>query len=240
MKRCLAVLVILTAAILLYLPGPILAGPTQGRSDPLKVEIVSLREGERIRGGVSIEARVNRPDEVSYVEFYFQEPGAEDRYSWMSFTPPYVWGGQGQTLDTTLFDDGPASAVAFCFPKAKGAPMVQHRVHVIIDNGKPKVKIISPKDRAVINGDVIVEIDASDRKGTRKYAGINAVFLYLDGELFRTLTRAPFRSELSTCLLTQGLHSIRAVAEDSKGLTGADTIIIEVHGGARAPQNKDK
>jgi hypothetical protein len=201
---------------------------TQGRASGVKVEIVSLKDGESVHGSIRIEAKVNRPEELDCVEFYFQEPGAEDRYSWKDFAPPYFWGGDGQTLDTTLFDDGPASAVAFGIPKAKGAPVVEHRVKLVIDNGKPKVKILSPKEGAAVSGNIVVRVDASDPKGIGKKAAIHAVSVFLDGGLVQRLTSPPFQVEVDTCLLTRGLHSLRAVAADTEGLTGADTIMIEV------------
>ncbi len=204
----------------------------------LKVEIISLKDNERVHGNITIEARVNDPEAVKYCEFYIQEPGAADRYSWMAYESPYVWGGKGQTLDTTMFDDGPSSAVAFCFPKRKDAPMVQHRVHFVIDNGMPKVKILSLKDGEVANRNVTIKADARDPKGIGK--GIISVSFYLDGGLLQRLTRPPFQTELDICLLTPGLHSIRAVAENSERLIAADAIIIRVDGGSTALKNRLK
>lgn len=221
------ILFLILSALLLF-PAVVSAETRQNRSGPLKVEILSLGEGQRVHGKVIIEARVNHPEDVSYVEFYFQEPGAKDRYSWMAFTPPYIWGGKGHSLDTTMFDDGAASAVAFCFPKAKDAPMVQHRVHFVIDNGKPMVKISSPQEGYLVKGKTLIQVDATDPKGIQKKAGITRLSVYLDGGLLKQLTTLPFQVELSSCLLSPGLHSIRAVAEDTEGLTGADVVMFEV------------
>ncbi|SPP99533.1 conserved hypothetical protein [Candidatus Sulfobium mesophilum] len=231
MKKIVAPVLFLIASASLLVTAVVPGGTGQGSGEPLKVEIFTITKGQKVRGAISIGARVNHPEEVNFIEFYFQEPGAEDRYSWKAYAPPYFWGGEGQTLDTTLFDDGPVSAVAFCFPKAKGAVMVQHRVHFVIDNGKPKVKILSPKDGATVNQNVTIEVDASDPGGIRKNAGIVTVSLYLDGGLFQSLTKSPFRVVLSTCLLDPGLHSIRAVAEDTDGMTSAHAVMINVVGG---------
>jgi hypothetical protein len=202
-------------------------------AEPLKVEIMSPKEGERVHGNITIEARVNDPEAVKYCEFYIQEPDAKDRYSWKDYSSPYFWGGDGQLLDTTMFNDGPASAVAFCFPKDDQLAMFQKRTHFLIDNGKPRVKILSPKDGAKIDRNIAILIDARDPKGIRKDAGIAAVSFHLDGGLLRRLIKPPFQIELNTCLLTLGLHSIRAVAEDIEGLTGSDVVIVDVSRGER-------
>jgi len=228
MRKIVTPVLFLIASAPLLVPTVVSCGTSQGHSEPLKVEIFSLTEGQKVRGAISIEARVNHPEEVNFVEFYFQEPGAKDRYSWMAFTPPYMWGGKGLSLETTLFDDGAASAVAFCFPKVKEAPMVQHRVHFVIDNGKPKVKIRSPQEGYLVKGKTLIQVDATDPKGMQKKAGITRLSIYLDGGLLKQLTTLPFQVELSSCLLPPGLHSIRAVAEDTEGLTGADAVMVEV------------
>jgi hypothetical protein len=197
-------------------------------AEPLKVEIVSPKEGEKVHGNITIEARVNHPEAVEYCEFYIQEPGAKDRYSWKDYLPPYFWGGDGQTLDTTMFDDGPASAVAFCFPTDKQSAMFEKRAHFLMDNGKPKVKIISPKDGSIIDRNIMITVDANDTKGIVKNGGIVAVAFYLDGDIMQRLTKQPFQIELSTCHLRPGLHSIRLVAEDTEGLISSENLVINV------------
>ena len=221
--------------IALYLSlNSISADEKENLSKSLKVEIVSLRKGEVVSGKITIQALVNHPEKVSHVEFYFQEPGAQDRYSWMAYSPPYFWGGEGQKLDTTLFNDGPASAVAFCFPKDGRLPIEQSRVHLVIDNGKPKVKILSPSDNASVSGNVLIHVDAKDPKGIKRDAGIVAVYIYVDGGLLQKLSKTPFTAALSTCLLALGLHPIRVVAEDTEGLISADNVMIKVIPGSSA------
>lgn len=180
-------LTILLAFVALYLClNSISADEKENLSKSLKVEIVSLREGEVVSGKIAIQALVNHPEQVSHVEFYFQEPGAQDRYSWMAYSPPYFWGGEGQRLDTTLFNDGPASAVAFCIPKDSRLPIGQSRIHLIIDNGKPKVRILSPSDNASVSSNILIHVEAKDPKGIKRDAGIVAVYIYVDGGLLQS------------------------------------------------------
>jgi hypothetical protein len=194
----------------------------------LSVEIISPKEGERVHGNITIEAWVNHPDAVEYCEFYIQEPGAKDRYSWKDYSPPYFWGGDGQTLDTVMLDDGQASAVSHCYPKDTQSAMFQKRAHFIIDNGKPKVKIISPKDDDNIHGNIFIRANAIDPKGIKKEAGLNFVSFYLDGQFLQRLSKSPFEILVKTCLLMPGLHSIRAVVEDSEGFIGSDSLMISL------------
>ncbi len=174
----------------------------------------------------------NHPEQVNFLDFYIQEPGAKDRYGWKSYSTPYFWGGDGQKLDTTLFADGPASVVAFCHSKDNRLPVIQSRVRFTIDNGKPKVKILSPKDSSAVGGNVPIQVEAGDPKGLGKEPGIVAVYVYVDGSLLQKLMKTPYQILLSTCLLAPGLHSIRVVAEDTESLTSADTVMVIVERGA--------
>lgn len=194
----------------------------------LQVSIISVEEGERVHGKISFHARVNRPEDVDYVEFYIQEPGAEDRYSWKDYAVPYYWGGDGYMLDTAVFDDGPASVVAFCYPKDKSRPMVQHRVRFVIENGKPAVMISEPDNNAVVSGIVPVRVEAKDLIGREERAGISHVIIEVDGSPKLKLTRPPFKTDLNTCMMRPGLHSIRAVAEDYEGFISSKLITIHV------------
>ena len=229
MRKKLTVTVLTVLAVVsLRLPVSPYAGEEKVGEEPLKVVIVSLEQGQRVHGKIQIEAQVNRPEELKAVEFYFREPGAEDRYSWFDYLPPYFWGGDDQVIDTALFDDGPASAVAFGIPDDQGTPVIEHRVQLVIDNGKPKVRIVSPKDGASFSGRISVSMEADDPKGLQEAASINSVSLYLDGGLVEELKGPVFKTELDTCLLMPGLHSLRAVAEDSEGLTGFHRIYVTV------------
>jgi hypothetical protein len=195
----------------------------------LTVQIISPKEGERVHGNITIEARINHPEAVRYCEFYIQEPGVKDRYSWKDYTSPYFWGGDGQSLDTTLFNDGRASVVAFCFPKDSQSAMFQKRIYFTIENGKPMVEIISPEDRAMINGKTLVRVDARDPKGIKSSPGITGIYIYINGGLYQKLTKQPYLFLLETCLLRSGFQSIRAVAEDSEGLSNYNTVIVTVN-----------
>ena len=228
MNKFIFIILCALSLIIIVSPSSSAAERKTRAAEELKVEIISPKEGERVHGNIAIEARVNDPEAVKYCEFYIQEPDAKDRYSWKDYSPPYFWGGDGQTLDTTIFDDGQASAVSHCYPKDTQSAMFQKRVHFIIDNGKPKVKIISPKDNDSIYSDIVIHADAIDLKGIKKEEGLNAVSFYLDGQFLQRLSKPPFEILVKTCLLMPGLHSIRAVVEDSEGFIGSDSLMISL------------
>lgn len=209
-----------------FLATLVLAGVTWGAEKPPTIEFLSPREGATVSGTISIEAQVSNPSAVDLVEFYFQEPGAKDRYAWREYgPPPYVWGGKGYKLDTRLFSDGPASVVLNCYtggPK----PASEKRVHFTINNGKPVVRIVNPTDRSPVDGTFPVKVELSAPKGKGSQGGVVAVSVLVDGTVVQKITKPPFETNVDTCLMAPGLHSIRVVAEDGEGLTGSDSVMI--------------
>ncbi len=205
------------------------AGRETLQKGPLKVEFASPREGGRVHGAITVEAVVNHPGKVDYVDFYIQEPGAEDRYSWKEYAPPFMWGGHGQKLDTTMFNDGLASAVVFCHPKDKGAPVVEKRIRFVIDNQKPTVRVVSPKDRSHIGR--MLKVEAEVRSPKASPGGIARVLVYVDGEVRTKMSGPPYQATMNTCLMTRGPHALKVVAVDRDGLTSSETVMVVVGDG---------
>ena len=203
--------------------------PASAETKSLAVKIISLHNGDRVHGKISIEATVNQPGILKFIDFYIQEPGAKDRYGWKDYSAPYFWGGDSLMLDTALFNDGPASVAAFGQTIDKSLAQPGDRVHFIIANGKPVVEITAPSNQAEISGDSLIQVSAVDKKSLRTAAGIALVSLYLDGGLICKLNREPFQVMLKTCLISPGLHSLRAVAEDFEGLHGVDNIVFKLN-----------
>ena len=145
-------------------------------------------------------------------------------------------------LDTTLFDDGPASVVAFPWPRDKSWHDDKNRIYFTIDNGKPKIKILEPKPESEITGmgDIVIQVQASDPKGISKPAGISAVYIYTDGSLSEKLMENPYRIRLNSCLLTPGRHSIKVVAEDTEGLSSTERVMLIVNPEASCLNSKNK
>ncbi|MBW8002795.1 MAG: family 16 glycosylhydrolase [Planctomycetes bacterium] len=94
------------------------------------------------------------------------------------------------------------------------------RVYETVGNNKPpQVKITSPADKAILSGDVIVEVDASDPEGKLK-----KVQFYKNDELIGESTRPPYSFNWPAI---DGCYKIRARAIDTQDYVGADGISIE-------------
>jgi hypothetical protein len=84
------------------------------------------------------------------------------------------------------------------------------------DPDEPEVRILTPEGGAVLDtapSDVTVEIDASDAT-----SAVRRVWLSIDGELREEDVTEPWRFDVH---LRRGTYSIRALAEDEGGNTGA-------------------
>jgi hypothetical protein len=195
--------------------------------DPL-IYIASPQEGAVVSGRIKIEARVSDSQELGAVRFYIQEPGAKDRYEWYEFSPPYVWGGDGYLLDTAWFEDGNASVVAEYCKKGGKKAIASQRVTFRIENGKPTVDIISPRDNASVEGMAKIEVKAGDSGRVKNKSGIREVAFYIDGGSQARIKASPYEYLWDTRLLDSGAHSIRIVATDAEGLTSAKTIMVKV------------
>lgn len=225
MKKYLAMMILMSC----LLGWPNLATTVETTPEPLKVEFISPKEGETVHGDITIEAKVNERAAVDYCEFYIQEPGARDRYGWKDYAPPYFWGGDGQTLDTAMFDDGLASVVVSCQTKDKKPAVFESRVHFVIDNGKPFVEILSPKDASIVAGRIVISFIVKDIKGMRKKTGIRTVYVYIDGGNYQLLENPPYDGIVwDTCLLQSGLHSITVTVVDDRALSKSRTVIVDV------------
>ncbi len=228
MARFSAVSIVRTILVHLTLVGAVWCA-----EKPPVIDFISPREGQKVSGEISIEARVSNPSVVDVVEIYLQEPWAKDRYGWKEYgPPPYVWGGKGHKLDTRLFADGPASAVLYCYTDGGQKPAAERRVNFIIDNGKPTVRIVSPADRSTVDGAFPLMAEVGDPKSKRGEQGITAVSVYVDGALVHRMTKPPFQTSIDTCLMAPGLHAIRVVNEDGTGLTASDSVLINRKSGS--------
>lgn len=191
-------------------------------------EFISPRNGGSVHGPLVIEARLQNPSVVDHLEFYVQEHGARDRFGWRQYEPPYRWGGKDGSFDTTLLNDGPASAVVFVVMKDKAKGKVERRIMFEIQNGKPFIHIVSPKQEALADNVMTVMVEAHDDVGIYRAPGIASVSILVDGKPIDKLSAPPYQFEIATCLLSQGLHILRTVAVDSDGLSNADELLFLV------------
>jgi len=93
-------------------------------------------------------------------------------------------------------------------------------VTIVFEDAAPVVGIVDPVEGETVYGTVPVEVSASDDKG------ISRVELFVDGALNGTLTAAPFVFALDTTLLSNGSHTLRAVAYDTIGTSAAAEVSV--------------
>ena len=97
-------------------------------------------------------------------------------------------------------------------------------VVVTVDNidTPPTAAITAPVSGSTVSGTVSIAASASDD------VGVAHVRFYIDGVLTSTDTNAPYSHSWNTTTATNGLHSIRAVAQDTIGQTGEQLINVTV------------
>ncbi len=93
-------------------------------------------------------------------------------------------------------------------------------VTIVFEDAAPVVEIVDPVAGETVFGTVPVEVTASDDKG------IDRVEISVDGALNQTLTAAPFVFGLVTTLLSNGSHTLRAVAYDTIGTSAAAEVSV--------------
>jgi M6 family metalloprotease-like protein len=93
-------------------------------------------------------------------------------------------------------------------------------VTIVFEDAAPVVGIVDPVEGETVYGTVPVEVSASDDKG------VSRVELSVDGALNGTLTAAPFVFGLDTTLLSNGSHTLRAVAYDTIGTSAAAEVSV--------------
>jgi hypothetical protein len=79
------------------------------------------------------------------------------------------------------------------------------------DLSAPIVVIVSPANNATVSGTITVEVQAADD------TGVESVVLLVDGVKLGELFTAPYRFTWPTTQVSDGSHTLRAVAEDRVG-----------------------
>ncbi|NND60728.1 MAG: hypothetical protein HKN49_10715 [Gammaproteobacteria bacterium] len=135
--------------------------------------------------------------------------------------PPYLF-----SWDTTLYADGVHSLQAAA-TDTNGNTTVSDAVDVIVDNTLPPdttppvVAVTTPP--SPLGGTVLFEIDAADD------TAVAVVRLYIDDALIGSATVPPYQVSWDSTLVADGMHNLRAEAEDTAGNLGnSDVLVITV------------
>jgi hypothetical protein len=90
-------------------------------------------------------------------------------------------------------------------------------------NLPPTADITAPANNAVVSGPTVsISVTASDDHG------VTSVDLKRDGTTIQTWTAPPFTMNWDSTSVGNGLHTLQAVAHDAAGLTGQDSITVDV------------
>lgn len=96
-------------------------------------------------------------------------------------------------------------------------------VTLAVSDSLPTVSILSPTDGAVVYGAVSVQVQATDNIAVTK------VEIYIDNVITTTLTVAPYNYSWNTAAVTDGSHTIKAVAYDNLNQTNIAQVGVTVN-----------
>ena len=94
-----------------------------------------------------------------------------------------------------------------------------------VDVSAPTVSIQSPSDGSTVSGTVSIQVNASDDQS------IDYVEIYIDDVLAGQLTTSPYNYSWDTTSISDGNHSIKAIAYDTAGKTAEVEIDVTVANG---------
>jgi len=118
-------------------------------------------------------------------------------------TYTFIW-------NTLSFSDGTHSIKAIAYDKAGNSNT--HEIFVVVDNTPPVVSITNPSSGSFTNA-ISINIGASASDNIL----LDRVEFYIDGVLAGTDSTSPFSIVADISLLSEGTHSITAVAFDAAG-----------------------
>lgn len=90
------------------------------------------------------------------------------------------------------------------------------------DTVPPTVQISSPSNNATVKNVIPVNVTAADN------IAVQRVELYADSSLLSADTASPYQFSVNTTLLTNGLHTLTAVAYDTTGNSARSNITVNV------------
>lgn len=87
---------------------------------------------------------------------------------------------------------------------------------------KMTVKIKTPANNSTVSGNITISASIDTK------ANVSSVTFGIDGQNIGSVSRAPYSLNYNTGSLSQGQHQITVTASDSTGMTGSDSITINI------------
>ncbi len=186
-----------------------LAGPSVSFAEP--------SSGQYLRGTYRVKVWATDDVGVSKVEFSLDGGGYIDITA--NFDGTYYWydwntgsvGNGGHTLTAKATDGVGRSSTA--------------AVSVTVDNTAPSVSITNPRGGATVSGVIRIDASASDN------IGLSVVYFYVDGAFIGSDTSAPYYVYWDSERVSDGKHTLKALAIDYAGNGASHTIGVTVSNG---------
>ncbi|MGE5486715.1 MAG: Ig-like domain-containing protein [bacterium] len=173
-----------------------------GLSDTVPPAVAVAPLPQIVGGIVALTASATDNTGVAGVQFYIDGNAVGKEVT----TPPFT-----TTIDTDALTSGRHTATARA-RDAAGNTATSAGVSFIVDNGAPSVAISSPQAGATVNESFTATATASDKNG------IAGVQFSIDWRPYGPeLTTAPYTATIDTKSLTEGSHTLAAVARDPAG-----------------------
>jgi hypothetical protein len=181
--------------------------------NPPSVSIVKPGDNETVSGTITVRAEAADDKGIDKVDFYIDDSLVESdtdapyRFSW----------------DTTTYSNGPHTIKAVAYDTANQT--ATHQVTVTVQqaaDNPPFVSITQPGNGDTVGGTVTVRAEASDDQGITK------VEFYIDNSLIESDTTAPYRFSWDTANVSNGSHTIKAIAYDTANQTAEDQVTVTV------------
>jgi hypothetical protein len=126
--------------------------------------------------------------------------------------------------DTSLLAAGSRHTLrAVAADQAGNSSSVSITVTVLaIDTTPPQVRFVNPEDGDSLRGDVRINVGASDN------VAVTRVEVYIDNQLFATLTRAPYTVNWRTANAAKGNHTLMCIGFDAAGNNATTSITVNI------------
>jgi hypothetical protein len=183
---------------------------------PPTVSVTSPVSGASVSGTITVSA--NATDNVAVASVQFRLDG--NNLGGLDLSAPY-----SVTLNTTTVSNG-SHTVAAIATDSSGNTATSATVTVSVNNAPvdttpPTVSITSPASGASVSGTITVSANAMDN------VAVASVQFQVDGaNAGSKVSVAPYTTSLNTAALTNGSHTLTALARDAAGNTGTSAGVI--------------
>ena len=177
---------------------------------PPVLKIVYPREGEYIRGTITIFVNASDPSGIEKVEFYI-----DDSLVFTDYDRPYeyVW-------DTTGCPDGTRTIKVIVYDGVSN--MAERAITITVDNTAPASSINHPANNTYVRGPVTISVTGED-------VNLEEIGLYVNGTLLAYwIISGTYTYDWDTTKLADGSYEIRLLVKDRAGNVYSTHVIVTV------------